>query len=63
MAGFDHEKTRTELCVPANFAIQAAVAIGKIGDKAMLPEGLRAKEEPSPRLPLQALVSEGAFKA
>ena len=63
MAGFDKEKTRTELSVPANFAIEAAVAIGKIGDKAMLPEGLRSKEEPSPRLPLQALVSEGTFKA
>src|SRR5471032_532343 len=63
MAGFDKEKTRSVLGVPANFAIEAAVAIGKIGNKATLPEGLRAKEEPSPRLPLQALVSEGTFKA
>jgi nitroreductase len=63
MAGFDKEKTRIELGVPAEFAIEAAVAIGKIGDKAMLPEGLRSKEEPSPRSPLQALVSEGTFKA
>jgi len=63
MAGFDKEKTRRELAIPENFAIEAAIAIGKIGDKATLPAGLQAKEAPSPRLPLSALVSEGTFKA
>jgi len=63
MAGFDKEKARSELAIPENFAIEAAISIGKIGDKAMLPAGLQAKEAPSPRLPLSALVSEGTFKA
>ncbi|MGS0741833.1 nitroreductase family protein [Glaciimonas sp. GG7] len=63
MAGFDKEKTRVELAIPDNFAIEMVTAIGKIGDKAMLPAGLQEKEVPSPRLPLSALVSEGTFKA
>lgn len=63
MAGFDKEKTRTELAIPENIAIEAAIAIGKIGDKAMLPADLQEKETPSPRLPLTALVSEGTFRA
>jgi nitroreductase len=62
MAGFDKGKARSVLNVPAHFALEIAIAIGKIGDRASLPESLRAKEEPSPRLPLQALVSEGKFK-
>ncbi len=63
MAGFDKEKTRIDLAIPAHFAIEAAVAIGKLGDKATLPEHLQKGETPSPRLPLSALVSEGTFTA
>ncbi|PUA17956.1 nitroreductase family protein [Glaciimonas sp. PCH181] len=63
MAGFDKEKTRHDLAIPADFAIEAAIAIGKIGDKTTLPAGLQGREAPSPRLPLSALVSEGVFQA
>jgi nitroreductase len=63
MAGFDKEKTRTELGVPADFAVEAAIAIGKIGDKSILPEGLQARELPSPREPLSKLAFEGKFQA
>ncbi|MFC5473165.1 nitroreductase family protein [Paraherbaspirillum soli] len=63
MAGFDKEKTRSVLGVPADYAIEIAVAIGKVGDKALLPESLQAGEAPSPRQPLSTLAFEGAFKA
>ena len=63
LAGFDKEKTRTELGVPADFAIEAAIAIGKIGDKSILPEGLQARELPSAREPLSKLAFEGKFQA
>ena len=63
MAGFDKEKTRSVLEIPANYAIEIAVAIGKLGDIKTLPAGLQAVEMPNSRLPLHATVSEGIFKA
>jgi len=63
MAGFDQDLTRQELKVPQEYALHAAVAIGKIGDKTQLPEFLQAREVPSPRVPLSQLVFEGDFKA
>lgn len=63
MAGFDKEKARTELNVPAEFSVEAMVVIGKLGDKSVLPEGLQAREVPSPREPLSKLAFEGKFKA
>jgi len=63
MVGFDKERARTELGVPADFSVEAAVAIGKLGDKSILPEGLQAREVPSPREPLSKLAFEGKFKA
>ncbi|KNC06320.1 nitroreductase family protein [Pseudomonas sp. RIT-PI-a] len=61
MAGFDQDKTREELKVPAEYALHAAVAIGKLGDKATLAEYLQGRELPSPRLSLTQLVAEGDF--
>jgi hypothetical protein len=49
MAGFDQELTRKELKIPEGYALHAAVAIGKLGDKATLAEYLQAREVPSPR--------------
>jgi hypothetical protein len=37
------------------------VAIGKLGDKSTLADYLQARETPSPRRPLNELVSEGDF--
>lgn len=59
MAGFDHARATSELGAGDRFKVEAAVAIGRIGDKAALPEGLQAREAPSPRKPL----SEIAFAA
>jgi nitroreductase len=61
MAGFDIPRTASELGVPDNFRVEAAIAIGRPGDRAVLPEALRAREQPSGRVPLSQLVSEGSF--
>lgn len=61
MAGIDRDRLRSALAVPEDFAIEVALAIGRPGDKAQLPEALQAREQPSPRLPLSALAAEGRF--
>ncbi|MGO4738905.1 nitroreductase family protein [Bosea sp. 2KB_26] len=63
MAGLDLERAIVELNVPGDYRVEAAVAIGKVGDKAQLPEALQAREVPSQRNPLAASVFEGAFPA
>lgn len=62
MAGFDAAQARSQLGIPDEFALEIVVAIGKLGDKANLPETLRAREIPSPRRPLNELVGEGNFR-
>jgi nitroreductase len=62
MAGFDVPRTAVELGVPAGYRVEAAIAIGRPGDKAILPEPLRAREQPSDRLPLSQLAWEGGFR-
>ncbi|MET0362040.1 MAG: nitroreductase family protein [Sphingobium sp.] len=63
MVGFDLEKARTELGVPDGFRIEAAIAIGRMGDPANLPEGLRAREVPSDRKALDEVAYPGNFRA
>ena len=38
MAGFDVSRTAAELGVPADYRVEAAIAIGRPGDKSLLPE-------------------------
>ncbi len=61
MAGFERERLRAALGVPADHAVETVVAIGRRGDPAVLPETLRDREHPSPRLPLSAIAAEGRF--
>lgn len=63
MIGIDKDKARTELDIPAGYTVEAAVAIGKPGDKSSLPESLQARELPSPRKPVSSFAFEGQFKA
>lgn len=63
LAGFDRDRTRTELNVPAEFSVDAAYVIGRRGDPGLLPEGLRAREAPSGRLPLAEIALPGGFPA
>jgi nitroreductase len=61
MTGVDFDKARAELAVPERFRIEAAVAIGRQGDKAILPEALQAREEPSDRKPIESFAHQGNF--
>ncbi|MBV4533454.1 nitroreductase family protein [Pseudomonas sp. SWRI107] len=61
MAGFDQALARSELKIPTGYELHAMIAIGKLGDKATLAEGLQAREVPSPRRPLSELAAEGEF--
>ncbi|MGF6962305.1 nitroreductase family protein [Paraburkholderia youngii] len=61
LAGIEREHIRSELAIPEDYAIEAAVAIGRAGDKASLPEALQTRETPSPRNPLATFVAEGRF--
>jgi len=59
--GFDHAVLRRNLSIPDDYAIHAIVAIGRLGDKAILPEGLQVREQPNERQPVKALAAEGSF--
>ena len=61
MVGFDIPRAATELNVPADHRVETAIAIGRRGDKAILPDFLQAREAPSSRNPQGAFVFEGAF--
>jgi nitroreductase len=63
MVGVDFDRAFAELGVPQGFRVECAVALGRIGNPAGLPEPLRAREQPNGRQPLSAIVMEGAFKA
>jgi nitroreductase len=63
MTGVDFDKARAELAVPERFRLEAAAVFGRRGDKALLPEGLQAREGPSDRRPLADLVFRGRFGA
>jgi nitroreductase len=61
LAGIERERIREALSIPGDYAIEAALAIGRPGDPARLNETLRAREVPNGRLPLAAISAEGAF--
>src|SRR3984957_16048531 len=63
MAGVDFERARQELSVPDSFRIEAAIAIGKLGDKSKLPPDMQAREAPNGRRDLSEFVMEGRFVA
>ncbi len=63
MTGFDIPRAAVELGVPAGYRVELAAAVGKPGDKSILPEALAAREAPSARRPLSEIVMEGGFKA
>lgn len=61
IGGYDKARARAVLAIPEDYALEAAVAIGRRGEKASLPESLRAREQPSPRLRVAELAAEGRF--
>lgn len=62
MGGFDAAKLADSLAMPAGYVLHAVVAVGYRGAADSLPEALRARETPSPRLPLDQIVGHGGFK-
>lgn len=62
VSGFDHDIARAGLELPEEYALNAALIIGKQGDLSVLPEGLRSREAPSDRLPLESVSFEGRFQ-
>jgi nitroreductase len=63
MVGFDMQRAFAELNVPEGHRVEAAFAVGRIGDKSILPEGLQAREQPSPRRAMREVAIAGAFPA
>lgn len=61
MAGFDMERAATELNIPADYRVEAAIAIGRLADKSILTESLQKREVPSLRQELETIIFEGAF--
>ena len=59
MVGFDHERAPMTLSVPKDFVVEAAFAIGRLGDASRLHEALQSREKPSDRHSLNQLVFEG----
>ncbi len=62
MAGFDRDRARTVLNVPDDFDLLAVFAIGKHGDKSILPPAMQEREIPSGRRPVSESVMEGGFR-
>ena len=63
MVGFDKDRAFAELGVPEGYRVEQVFAVGRQGDKSLLPEGMAARETPSSRLPLSEIAMEGVFKA
>jgi nitroreductase len=61
MSGIQYDLARAELALPERYVLNAACAIGRIGDVAQLDEKLQAREHPSDRKPQSAFVHAGSF--
>jgi len=61
MAGFDRDRARQALSVPADYDVEAMVALGRPGDPDRLPQKLREMEVPSGRKKVDEIAREGPF--
>ena len=61
MVGFDIPRAFAELGFPEGYRVEMAIAIGRKGDKATLPDYLQGREMPSDRKPLSETVFEGKY--
>ncbi len=63
MVGADFDQAFADLRVPQGYRVEAAVAIGRRGDPSILPEPMRAREQPNGRMKLAEIAFEGGFPA
>lgn len=61
MGGFDRERARELLNIPAQYHVEIMVAVGRPGPVDHLSERFRMRESPSDRRPLSGTVCEGVF--
>ncbi|MBV1829850.1 nitroreductase family protein [Komagataeibacter sp. AV436] len=61
VSGFDQERARAGLELPEDYALNAAIVIGRQGEAKSLPESLQEREKPSGRRPLHQLAFQGRF--
>jgi nitroreductase len=61
MSGIEYDLARAELNIPDRYTLNAACAIGRIGDPATLDDKLRAREGPSDRKPQGDFAFRGGF--
>ncbi|MBP6029998.1 MAG: nitroreductase family protein [Sphingobium sp.] len=61
MSGIDFDKAAKAINLPEGFSIEAAVALGYPGDKAILPKELQEREVPSDRKPLGETMVMGSL--
>lgn len=63
MAGIHFSEIAAGLGVPAHFRVEAAIALGRIGDPAILTESQRARETPSGRKRREEIAYPGDFRS
>ncbi len=61
MSGFDFERARSELGIPADHSVEAMVALGRPAPKSVLSEKNQAREKPSGRRPVDELAFAGRW--
>jgi nitroreductase len=61
MQGFDYDRARKELEIPAEFKVEAMIVLGKEGPKEALPPELQERETPNQRRPIAETFVEGKF--
>jgi nitroreductase len=63
MAGIEKDRIVAELGIdPERYKVEAGVAIGKLADKALLPEKFQEREKKSGRRPLDETAFKGMFR-
>jgi nitroreductase len=61
MVGLNFDEAFATLGVPQGYRVEAAIAVGRQGDKSTLPEVLQAREAPSGRFAVREIAFEGGF--
>lgn len=61
IGGYDRIQARQVFSIPDDYHLEAIIAVGQQGDASHLSEALQAREQPTPRRPIQDFVAEGTF--